>query len=183
MEDLLKNAGSSPTGIIYFPYLFGSGSPHTDPRARGAFIGLSYSHGPEHLFKAVLEGTAYELEFIRQAGEQMTGQKIPELVAAGGGTRYQDWMQIKADVSGCKIVVSDEPEATLLGAAMAVGIGSGIFGSLDQALSAMGRRDLESYLPNIENHTIYQGLYQRGYLSMQDSLRRYSSTNREAVSE
>ena len=183
MEELLRSAGPDPTGIIYFPYLFGSGSPHTDPHARGAFIGLSNAHSAANLFKAVLEGTAFELEFIRQAGEQMTGQNIPDLVAAGGGTRYQDWMQIKADVSGCKIEVSGEPEATLLGAAMAAGIGCGQFDDLNQALAAMGPRDVEVYLPNMEKHAVYQALYKRGYLSMQDSLRRYSSVYREALSE
>src|SRR5699024_2206717 len=60
MEELLRSAGPDPTGIIYFPYLFGSGSPHTDPHARGAFIGLSNAHGAAKLFKAVLEGTAFE---------------------------------------------------------------------------------------------------------------------------
>jgi sugar (pentulose or hexulose) kinase len=130
-----------------------------------------------------MEGTAFELEFIRRAGEQMTGQKIPSLVAAGGGTRYVDWMQIKADVSGCQIDVSGEPEATLLGSAMAAGIGCGLFSSTSEALTAMGSRDAETFLPNMEKHSIYQDLYQRGYLNMQEALRRYTSNRRAAITE
>lgn len=174
LEDLLKNAGPQPTEILYFPYLLGSGSPHVDPWARGAIIGLTNAHRSEDLFKAVLEGTAYELEFIRRAGERMTGQPIRSLVAAGGGTRYTAWMQIKADVSGCEIAVSTEPEATLIGAAMAVGIGCGAFHSADEALVAFGARFEETFRPEPGNFAIYQQLYEHGYLHFQEPLRRYT---------
>ena len=100
---LVNNAPLQPTGIFFFPYLLGSSAPHSDPMARGAWIGLRREHTRADLAKAVLEGTAYEMEVIRQAGERMTDQPITQLIAAGGGTRNTAWMQIKADVSGCPI--------------------------------------------------------------------------------
>jgi sugar (pentulose or hexulose) kinase len=177
LERLLESAVPQPTGILYFPYLLGSGSPHTDPWVRGAFVGLTNTHQNKELFKAVLEGIAFELEYVRQAGEKMTGKAISTLVAAGGGTRYRGWMQIKADISGCRIDVADEPEATLLGAAMTAGIGCGVFASPEEALTAMSLRSYESFRPNMQNHALYKTLYEQGFLSFQDSLRRYFTPN------
>jgi ribulose kinase len=86
-------------------------------------------------------------------------------------------MQIKADISGCRIDVADEPEATLLGAAMAAGIGCGIFASPEEALTAMSLRSYESFRPYMQNQALYKTLYEQGFLSFQDSLRRYFTPN------
>lgn len=173
LEQLLARASSTPTRILYFPYLWGSGSPHIDSKARGAFIGLTAAHRQEDFFKAVLEGISFEMEFIRRAGEKMMSGAINTLIAAGGGTRYREWMQIKADVSGCQIKVSANPEATLLGAALAVGIGSGLYTDEHSAFSALKPQPLETFLPNAVNHEIYQHLYENGFLPLQDPLREY----------
>ena len=170
---LLSRARPEPTEILYFPYLLGSGPPHTDPLVRGALIGLSSFHGRADLIKAVLEGAVYEVEFIRQAGEQFTGQPIPVLVAAGGGTRNRAWLQIKADVLGSRIEASAEPEATLLGAALVIGIGSGLYASEAEAFAALCPNPAEVFLPDNERHAIYRRLYQQGYLGLQEALRRH----------
>ena len=158
---------------MYFPYLVGSGPPHTDPLVRGAFVGLSASHGRADLLKAVLEGTVYEVEFIRQAGEQITGQRIPALVTAGGGTRNRPWLQIKADVSGCRIEASAEPEATLLGAALVAGIGSGVYISEEEAFDGLCLNPVEVFLPDRERHASYRRLYEQGYLRLQETFRHH----------
>jgi sugar (pentulose or hexulose) kinase len=170
IDALLASARPQPTGILYFPYLVGSGPPHTDPLMRGAFIGLSASHGRADLLKAVLEGTVYEVEYIRQAGEHITGQPIPTLIAAGGGTRNRPWLQIKADVSGCRIEASAEPEATLLGAALVAGIGSGLYESEAEAFNGLCLNPVEVFLPDSERHALYRRLYEQGYLGLQEAL-------------
>lgn len=177
LESLMERASSKPTEILYFPYLWGSGSPHTDPRVRGSFIGLTASHRQEDLLKAVLEGVSYEMEFIRRAGEQMIGGSIPAFVAAGGGTRNRVWMQIKADVSGCRIEVSSEPEATLLGAAMAAGIGVGVYENENEAITEWKPQPAEVFYPNPQRHDLYQQLYEHGYLALQAPLRDYFNTS------
>jgi xylulokinase len=144
---------------------------------RGAFVGL---HGRADLLKAVLEGTVYEVEFIRQAGEHITGQSIPALIAAGGGTRNRPWLQIKADVSGCRIEASAEPEATLLGAALVAGIGSGLYASEAEAFARLWLKPVEVFLPDPERHAIYHRLYEQGYLRLQDPLRHhFNATEKE----
>jgi xylulokinase len=173
IDVLLASARPEPTGILYFPYLVGSGPPHTNPLMRGALIGLSASHGRADLLKAVLEGTVYEIEFIRQAGEQITGQPISALVAAGGGTRNRPWLQIKADVSGCRIESSAEPEATLLGAALVAAIGTGLYASEAEAFDTLCLKPVEVFLPDAERHGVYRRLYEQGYLRLQDALRHH----------
>src|SRR5215216_3365620 len=170
IDALLASAGPEPTGILYFPYLVGSGPPHTDPLIRGALIGLSASHTRADLLKAVLEGTVYEVEFIRQTGEHITGQPIPALVTAGGGTRNRAWLQIKADVSGCRIEASAEPEATLLGAALVAAIGSGLYASEAEAFNGLCLKPVEVFLPDGERHAVYRRLYEQGYLRLQEAL-------------
>lgn len=173
IDALMARARPEPTGILYFPYLLGSGPPHADPRVRAAFVGLSSSHGRSDLLKAVLEGTAYEVEFIRQAGEHITGQPIPALVTAGGGTRNRAWLQIKADVSGCRIEASAEPEATLLGAALVAGIGNGLYASEDEAFAGLRSNPVEVFVPDPDRHTTYRQLFEQGYLLLQKALRQH----------
>lgn len=167
---LLDSAAPEPTGILFFPYLLGSGSPHTDPAVRAAFVGLSASHTRADLAKSVLEGAAYEIEFIRRAGERMAGHPIDRLTAAGGGTRNRPWLQIKADVSGAAIHVSPEPEATLLGAALAAGIGAGVYASVKEASAAIAQRPMSVLHPDPDRHRRYNYLFE-AYLRFQEPLR------------
>jgi xylulokinase len=183
IDELLASARPEPTGILYFPYLVGSGPPHTDPLIRGALIGLSASHGRADLLKAVLEGTVYEVEFIRQTGEHITGQPIPTLITAGGGTRNRPWLQIKADVSGCRIEASAEPEATLLGAALVAGIGSGLYAHEAEAFNGLRLNPVEVFLPDAERHAVYRRLYEHGFLPLQEALRQYFHEREKEVAE
>lgn len=180
LDNLVRQVGDTPTGILYFPYLLGSGSPHTQPAARGAWIGLSARHGAGELYKAVLEGTAFELEFIRRAGERMSGEKIQSLIAAGGGTRNRVWMQIKADVTGCCIQAAAEPEATLLGAALLAGIGIGLYKNSEDALGRNApSQSVDIFTPNPANHAVYQNLFDHGYLAFQAPLREFGSWSQQ----
>jgi sugar (pentulose or hexulose) kinase len=164
---LLTQAKLSPTGILFLPHLLGSGAPHSDSRMRGAWVGLKRQHGRADLAKAVLEGTAFEAEIMRRAGEAMTGQPIQMLTAAGGGTRNPTWMQIKADVCGCPIRIFPEPEAALIGAARAATEGSGIpcdFTPTDSVFIE----------PDMQRNKLYQELFEEGYLPIYEPLSRFS---------
>jgi sugar (pentulose or hexulose) kinase len=171
LDALMVQAGPEPSGILYFPYLTGSGSPHTDPDLRGALVGLSSTHGRADIIKAVLEGTAYELEYIRRTAEQAVAGPIERIIVAGGGTRNQHWLQIKADVFGLALEALSMPEATLLGAALLAGVGAGKFSSEEDALSARPEVQVEFYLPDPVRHLAYQELFEQGYLPLQQPLR------------
>ena len=175
LEVLVEKAPPGPTGILYFPYLSGSGSPHTDIQARGAFVGLVQIHKRSDLVKAVLEGTAYEAEFIRQAAQKILRKEISSLKVSGGGSRLKKWVQIKADVSGCEIEVSTLSEAALLGAALVAGIGCGVYSDEKEARAFLISSAGPIYQPNGTQNRIYQQLYQEGFLPFQNPLRDISS--------
>lgn len=173
LEQVIRELNEEPGDVLYFPYLAGSGSPHTDLHVRGALMGLSLSTNQASLVKAVLEGTAYEVELIHRSGEAATGTRLGTITAAGGGTRYPRWMQIKADVSGCRYEVLEMPEATLAGAALLAGIGQGVYSSPTEALGAW-RHPVEGIFdPDQERHIVYQTKLDREFLALQDALRAF----------
>jgi xylulokinase len=183
LEALLDDLPEGPSGLLYFPYLAGSGSPHSDPHVRGALLGLSAAAGRGSLVKAVLEGVAFEMEFIRRAARSAMsaqaqigapsatdtpsdGSAVERIVAAGGGVRNRRWLQIKADVHGCPLEVFPESEATLLGAALLAGRGLGL-----SPVLALGGAALERFEPDPARHAAYCEVYERGYLPLQQALR------------
>lgn len=172
LGQLLADMSPGPSEILYFPYLAGSGAPEPDQLVRGAFVGLSADHGQTDLLQAVLEGTGYEMEGMRRAGEVMTGQPITDVIVVGGGARIRHWVQIKANISGCRYVIPDLPEATLLGAALAAAVGAGILGGDQIEGIAQRRREAgTTVVPETDIHRRYRYLYETGYLAMQEPLR------------
>lgn len=176
INDLLEKTGPGPTGIIYFPYLSGSGAPLPDPRVRGAFLGLKAEHGKGDLLKAVLEGTAFEMESIRRAARKVLDKDIEEFVAVGGGTRNKTWMKIKASISDCIINIPPLNEATLLGAALVAAIGAGVFSSVREAIANLSfKNDMEVVTPVEEIKGSYARIYEKEYLELQKPIRKYFS--------
>jgi len=138
-------------------------------------IGLEAHHRQIDLLKAVLQGTAYEMERIRRTAEQLTGAPIERALAAGGGSRNKLWMQIKADVSDCVFEVAPVSEVTLLGAAMIAGIGAGLFADAGEAVDAMVPVNAELFEPDDERHRRQARLYEDGYLALQTPLNAFYS--------
>ena len=171
LDQLIEGQPDKPTGIIYFPYLAGSGSPHTDSMSRGTFLGLSAAHSRADLYQAVLEGVAYEIEFMRRRAQEAFHTPIKRIVAAGGGTRNLPWMQIRADISGCQVDAFPQAEITLQGAALLAGLGSGYYESREDIIANLEGQQMETYLPQPEIHSIYQGLYEQGFARLQEPLR------------
>jgi sugar (pentulose or hexulose) kinase len=172
---LARDAGEAPTGILYFPYLSGSGAPLPDGTVRGALAGLDAAHTRGHLVRAVLEGTAYAAEGIRRTAGELEGSTIGEMIAIGGAARNDVWMQIKADVCGVRLVSPAIDEGAALGAALAVALGCD---ALDlAAVTDIARRLQEAgreFLPNGPRHDLYCALYQQGFMALQEPLRRVS---------
>jgi len=114
-------------GLLFLPYLMGERSPHWNPRARAAFVGLNMAHGRPEMARAVLEGVAFNLRIILDAFRAQ-GVPIDALRLIGGGARSPLWRQILADVFALPILLPRLlVEATSLGAAIAGGVGVGIY--------------------------------------------------------
>lgn len=178
--ELSDQAPERPTGILYFPYLSGSGAPMPDSSVRAAFVGLAKSHGKADVLKAVLEGTAYQLEMVKRSAERLTGHAIDKLLVVGGGTRNPLWLSVKADITGCELNLPGVPEATLLGSALAAGIGAGVYANAAEAVeSAKSGLSADGIIPrrivpNRDNHQIYRRLYE-SYEALQGAVRSYKN--------
>ena len=172
-------AKEGPTGVLYFPYLSGSGAPMPDSGVRASFVGLSKFHGKSDLLKAVLEGTAYQLTFMKRSAENLTGNPIRRLSVVGGGTRNPLWLSVKADISGCELVLPGIPEATLLGGALAAGVGAGVYADAAEAVEAAKRGMAQDGIatrviaPDAKRHDQYRTLYEQGFEPLQGPLRSF----------
>lgn len=173
MLSLLDGTKPGPTGILYFPYLTGSGAPAPDTKAKAAFVGLTKEHGQGDIIKGLLEGTAYQLESIRRSAEEIAGSRIGRLQVVGGGTRNPHWLQIKADVSDFTLELPPIPEATLLGAAMAAGIGAGSYADAGEAARSIDKSGGRTVAGDPARHESYRKLYESGYAALQQPLRAY----------
>ncbi|HSJ57265.1 MAG TPA: FGGY-family carbohydrate kinase, partial [Anaerolineae bacterium] len=153
-------AGVTPgaEGLLFLPYLTGERTPHPDPLARGAFVGLTVRHGQGHLVRALLEGVAFGLrdsmELMRGAG---LGQ-ITQVRVSGGGARSPLWRQILADVLGSPLVTVNTTEGAAYGAALLAGVGAGQWATVPEACTATVRV-VDEAEPGAAGMAAYEALY------------------------
>jgi xylulokinase len=160
-DALLAPAAQVPPGsegLLFLPYLTGERTPHPDPLARGAFVGLTVRHTRPHLTRAVLEGVALGLrdsfELIKSAG--LT--EITQVRVSGGGARSLLWRQILADVLGVALVTVNTTEGAAYGAALLAGVGAGVWSDVDTACGATVKQT-GATTPQREVVAGYEGLY------------------------
>jgi len=155
-------------GLIFLPYLLGERSPHWNPRARAAFVGLAMPHSRAELARAVLEGVAFNLKLILDTLLSQ-GVKVDAMCLIGGGARSPVWRQILADVYNLPILrLSLDAEATALGAAIAGGIGVGIFPDFGVARDIIPVTQAEQ--PDPGRHAQYEALcdlFQQTYAALE----------------
>ncbi len=121
-------------GLVFLPYLTGERTPHPDPLARGAFVGLTVRHGTGHLARAVMEGVAFGL---RDSVELMATEiELGEVRVSGGGASSDVWLRIITDTLGLPVRVVGTPESAAHGAALLAATGDGAFASVAEASDA-----------------------------------------------
>ncbi len=166
-EELATGAAETEPGcegLLFLPYLTGERTPHPDPNARGAFVGLTIRHDLRHMTRAVMEGVAFGL---RDGLDLMTAAGVArpdQIRASGGGVRSAVWRQILADVLEAEIFTVGTSEGAGFGAAVLAGVGSGWFDSVTEATdefvkvepAASPSDDVELYRAA---HSRYQALY------------------------
>jgi xylulokinase len=156
---LTLEAGRVPPGsqgLVILPYLSGERSPLYDPDARGVLVGLSLAHGRGHLYRAVLEATAYAVAHNLEA-MQAAGGVARRSVAVGGGARSELLLQIVSDVSGVEMALPEQIVGASYGDAFLAGLA---IGWLD--LAALRRdwvRIARHFAPDPVRHSTYQEYY------------------------
>lgn len=122
--------------VFFLPYLMGERSPHNDPNARAAFIGISMDTTRTEMTQAVLEGVAFGLRDSLEAAKGM-GIKIDRTKICGGGAKSELWRKIIANVLNIEIDVPQIEEGPSYGAAVLAAIGCGEYNTVDEAVKAM----------------------------------------------
>jgi xylulokinase len=166
-DDLCDAAASAPPGaegLLFLPYLTGERTPHLDPRARGAFFGLTARHGTGHLTRALMEGVVFgmrdSLEIVRRLGVAPA-----EVRATGGGARHPLWLELQADVYGLPVVRTAADEGPAYGAALLAGVAAGVFANVGDACARVSLRpgvvepDARRRAAYEERYALYRELY------------------------
>lgn len=143
------NAGSN--GLIFLPYLTGERAPIWDSETCGTFFGLNLQHEQKHLARAVLEGICYSLNDVLKAVEE-NSVSIKQIQVSGGFVHSRVWMQLLADITGKKLVLVLEEDASAVGAAYLAAKAIG----LSENYPVSENANAEVILPNPENHKLYQ---------------------------
>jgi len=149
--------GPGAEGLTFLPYLVGERTPHANPDARAAFAGLSVRHDRGALVRAVLEGVAYGLrdilELLRDLGVEPTVGRV-----SGGGARSDLWLNIVASVLGVPLERMENDDGSAFGAALLAGVRTGLFGSVQEAVSTCVR-----VRETIEPTPTWSDVYDSGY--------------------
>ena len=162
VEEILEaKARQIPPGaerLLCLPYWTGAMTPYWDGNARGAFVGLSGLHGRAHMYRAILEGIAFEQRLLTEGVEQATGVPITEILMLGGGSRSALWCQIMADVLGREVKLVREQESTALGAGIHAAKAMGFYESLELAAEAMTGIE-KQFSPDLAAHETYTKIF------------------------
>ena len=160
LDDEAAEVPLGSEGLLFLPYLSGDRTPHADPEARGAFLGLTLAHRRGHMTRAVLEGVAFgladNLALMRSVG--ISGVK--EVRVAGGGAKSALWRGILADILGVDLITVDAPEGAAFGAALLAAVGVGAWPSVEDACDAAVELGGVTS-PDTEKTLLYDPVYAR----------------------
>lgn len=159
-ERLIEEAAATPPGadgLVFLPYLAGERSPIWDPGATGLLAGLTLAHGRGHITRAILEASALALRHV-STPMLVAGVTVSAMRACGGPARSDAWNQIKADVTGFRVLVPTVLETAVLGSAMLGAVAIGAYPDPRAAIGAMTRIDHE-LVPRREHAETYERLY------------------------
>jgi D-xylulose kinase len=144
-------------GLLLIPHFVGAGAPHWNPYSRGLLFGLALGHKRRDLYRAVLEGVAFELRKNIEVFKEID-IKTEELKLTGGGSRSDLWNQIYADVIGITCIKNVIEEATSLGAAILAAAGAGLFPDIAKAAESICKVE-KKWIPDSKNQEIYNQIY------------------------
>lgn len=152
----LRSAASK--GLLFLPYLDGERTPHLDPQARGAFVGINLSHSQKDLIRAVMEGVIFALRDSLEEFKQL-GIEPSCMISSGGGAKNRIWRQIQADIFNLPILTTSTEEASAYGASLMAAVGAGIFSTVKDACKKWIKIK-DKVTPDPDNTKIYEIAYQ-----------------------
>ncbi len=172
------NLPACGNGLLFLPYLVGERTPHLDPNARGVFFGLTLQQGQAHLARAVMEGVTFALRDSFEIFKSL-GIGIDRIIASGGGASSPLWLQIQADTYNRAVYTTKTVEQACTGAAMAAGLGCGVYRNVREACAQVVKLRETVTEPIASNVPIYEaqyGIYRELYARNVDLFRKIGSS-------
>ena len=153
-NQIISEIDPASSNVIFLPFLNGS---NEDPLAKACFVGLTDYHNRGHMLRAVYEGIVFS--HMVHVERLFRNREKPEAIRlAGGAANSEEWVQIFADVLGIPVETVACDEQGIMGAAMAAGIGAGVFETYEQAV-----RSLVHVSRRVEPRREYQAVYEKKY--------------------
>lgn len=155
LDQMAEKVPPGSDKLLFQPHLGGRVCP-SDPNTRGLFLGLNWSHTKAHLYRALMEGVAYEYAYyLGIVRGLLPNLDVRETRVIGGGARSSLWNQIKADVLGVPYVTLNREEFGVLGSAILAGYAAGVFDDLAETSQGF-IQEAARFEPNLDNHITYQ---------------------------
>jgi xylulokinase len=170
-ERLTEEAAKTPPGaegLLWTPYLMGERTPHLDPNARGALVGITAQHTRGHVVRAILEGVAFSLRDSITLFQEI-GVPIESIRLGGGGARSPLWQQIQADIFGMAVELIEADEGAAYGAGLLAGVGIGTWTSVEAACEAAVRvaKRIQPNVKTVARMNRQYGEYRKLYPALQ----------------
>lgn len=160
MDKMAEKIPAGSDGLLTLPHLQGSMAPDVNLSAKGVFYGFTLKHTKAHFIRSIMESLGYIICRNLEAIDQM-GLKIDQIRTLGGGSKSDIWNQIKADITGKELYLTESSQdVACLGAAILAGLATGIFTDIQEACESMVRIK-KVYKPNMESHQIYSKQYSK----------------------
>jgi len=167
LDNLAEKIPPGSEGLLVLEHWQGNRTPWVDPTSRGVIRGLTLFHTPAHIFRAIYEGVAYGTAVIIKTMEKQ-GIEINEIVACGGCTNSDLWMQIHSDITGKPITIPSEKQAVVLGSAILAATAAGIYPSIVVAAENMVKinKIIEPNLSRTKEYEFYIEQYVQTYRNL-----------------
>jgi xylulokinase len=163
---ITSHFSDKPQDLYMVPHLAGCGTPTMNPIARGCIYGLTLDTDKYDIAQAIMEGITYEMRINIELLESIMNVKVQKIRSIGGGARSKFWVQLKANITGRKIVASILTDFGAIGAAILAGYGCGTFSNLEEGIEAV-KCTTEIYAPNDEMYETYNNHFQN-YLTVRE---------------
>jgi xylulokinase len=175
LTDGMEQYGPGSRGLLFLPFLVGSGTPYFDANDRASWIGLTLNQDKSLLLRSILEGITFNiLENVNVLKDM--GVPIEKVYLGAGGSRNSVWCQIIADILGLNVNVLEKRDGSAIGAAILAGTGIGMFHSIDDAVKKIVK-SREEFSYSQENYEQYKKLF-KGYQKVYKALNQYAKMSR-----
>ncbi len=153
--ELDKQVSDEPTDLLIMPHFAGAATPYMDQSSKAAVLGLTFEHTKADIYKALMEGTSYEILLNLEKMKEL-GITLGEVTATGGGASSDIWLQIKADIFGIPVKSLDGSEIGAAGTALLAGKAVGAY---SDRINLIGLK--KTFYPEQKKHEFYKRQYKK----------------------